>query len=266
MQSSDSNEGLPDLITIIAIAVVAYALANVLHEGLGHGGACLLVGGKPIALSSLHFECDAENSMRAKIVASAGSIVNAIAGAVAFILLRRLRGAKPESRFFLWLFMTINLLMASGYLLFSGIGKIGDWAKVCEGLPPIIWRPVMALLGAALYFLSARFAAFEVQPLLGDDALRMARAKRLTLGPYITGGLLYCGSGLFNPVGPILIAISAAAASLGGTSGLLWLTELIRERPGIAQPIAWRRSMAWIITAAIVALVFVGVLGPGLKL
>jgi len=27
--------------TLAAIAVVAFALANVVHEGVGHGGACL---------------------------------------------------------------------------------------------------------------------------------------------------------------------------------------------------------------------------------
>ena len=33
--------------TVGAIAVVAYSVGNVVHEGLGHGGACVLVGGRP---------------------------------------------------------------------------------------------------------------------------------------------------------------------------------------------------------------------------
>ena len=47
-----------DRATLVAIAVVAYALANLVHEGLGHGGACLLAGGRPVALSAIHFESD----------------------------------------------------------------------------------------------------------------------------------------------------------------------------------------------------------------
>ena len=35
-----------DALTIGAIAVFAYVLASVLHEGLGHGGACYITGGK----------------------------------------------------------------------------------------------------------------------------------------------------------------------------------------------------------------------------
>jgi hypothetical protein len=46
-----------DSLTVAAIAVVVYALCSVLHEGLGHGGACLLVGGRPEVLSSMHFHC-----------------------------------------------------------------------------------------------------------------------------------------------------------------------------------------------------------------
>ena len=33
--------------TVIAIALVAYALTNVAHEGIGHGGMCVAMGGEP---------------------------------------------------------------------------------------------------------------------------------------------------------------------------------------------------------------------------
>ena len=32
--------------TLVAIAVASFALANVVHEGVGHGGACLLASGE----------------------------------------------------------------------------------------------------------------------------------------------------------------------------------------------------------------------------
>lgn len=40
-----------DVWTIVAIAVVAYVFADTIHEAIGHGGACVLTGGKPVALS-----------------------------------------------------------------------------------------------------------------------------------------------------------------------------------------------------------------------
>jgi hypothetical protein len=231
-----------DVFTIAAIAVVAYAIANVLHEGVGHGGACLLMGGKPLALSSVHFEC----SESSKVVSAAGTIVNFIAAAIAYPFMKRSRS------FFLWLFTTINLLMAAGYFLFSGIGNIGDWAQVFRGAP-IIWRPILAIIGGALYYFFARRAA--------KWAGVFAEPKRVMLIAYFTGGLLYCISGAFNPHGPLLIAISAAAASFGGTSGLTWMDSFV---PAGGTVVVTRRA-AWITAGAITAAIFIGVLGPSIS-
>jgi hypothetical protein len=237
-----------DVLTIIAISIVAYALSNVIHEGLGHGGACLLVGGRPVEMSSLHFLCEGDS----KFVSAAGCIANVIAGIVGLALYKRRRS------YFLWLFTTLNLLMPAGYLLFSGVLRVGDWVNVCRDLPPAVWRPALAITGAVLYFLAARFCARLLAPLAGRDG-----ARRMTLIPYFTGGILYCVSGLFNPVGPILIAISAAAASFGGASGLIWLVEFIRNKD--AEGIAIERSYGWIASAAVTAAVFIGVLGPAVR-
>src|SRR5437879_10756864 len=62
--------------TVVAIAAVAYVCASILHEGIGHGGACVLTGGKPVAISTVHFECDHEG----RLVAAGGTIVNFAAG------------------------------------------------------------------------------------------------------------------------------------------------------------------------------------------
>jgi hypothetical protein len=45
-QNPSSDAHLP---TVIAIAVVVWAGTTVLHELLGHGGMCALVGGTPRA-------------------------------------------------------------------------------------------------------------------------------------------------------------------------------------------------------------------------
>src|SRR6266545_935916 len=81
------SDRLPDLLTVIAIALVAYAASNVLHEAVGHGGACIALGGEPLVLSSVHFECD-EKSMSAlarRCVSAAGTGANFVAGVVALL-------------------------------------------------------------------------------------------------------------------------------------------------------------------------------------
>jgi hypothetical protein len=68
-------------------------------------------------------------------------------------------------------------------------------------------------------------ALLELRPFLGPGEIRRGGAKDLTIVPYLTGGILYTVAGMLNPVGVILVGLSAAAASFGGTSGLAWMTH-----------------------------------------
>lgn len=267
--SKQPGSSLPELMTVTSIALIAYAVSNVLHEAVGHGGACIILGGKPLVLSSLHFECGEQmmSAAAGRGVSAAGTIVNFIAGAIGLVAFKATSVTrKPHIAYFLWIFTTLNLLMGAGYFLFSGVGKIGDWAKVASGAPPLIWRPAMAGLGGALYFLLARQSGRWLAALVGNDELSMKRARLLTVPAYIAGGLLYCVSGLFNPVGPVLIAISAAAASFGGASGLLWLVQFLQSAKRSEEPAALGRSYAWIVAGCGASLIFIAILGPGIRL
>ena len=109
----------------------------------------------------------------------------------------------------------------------------------------------------------------ELRPFLGRDAAtRVRRARQLTLAPYLTAGILSCIAGALNPVGPLLILVSAAAASFGGKSGLAWMWTLLRG-PRIPsselQMPEIERSRGWMVVAVILAIVFIAGLGPGLK-
>ncbi|HJT15994.1 MAG TPA: hypothetical protein VJ853_01325 [Thermoanaerobaculia bacterium] len=260
---------MPDVLTITAIALVAYAASNILHEAVGHGGACLVSGGKPEVLSSVHFECgeDAMSPLGSRMVSAAGTIANFIAAAIGLALFRATDPMrKPHAAYFLWLFTTVNLLMGAGYFLFSGAGNIGDWAAVANGtMSPLIWRPAMTVFGVALYFLFARQCGRWLGAIVGNDHLAMKRARLLTVPAYIAGGVLFCVSGLFNPVGPILIAVSAAAASFGGASGLLWLVQFTRNSKRSTEPAELERNDAWIVAGCVASIFFVAILGPGIR-
>ena len=260
-----------DRATLVAIAIVAYALANMVHEGLGHGGTCVAVGGRLTALSAVHASCAVEDRglLAASAVAAAGTLANLLAGATAWLLLRS-HGARLTSwRYFLWLFMTLNLLQAAGYWLFSGVANVGDWAQLVAGFEPRWpYRALLAILGAAGYWAAIVLGLRTLNPLVGDGPDRLRRARTLSLVPYLAGGALYVAAGALNPVSPLLVLISAAAASFGGASALAWMTELLRRpeyrAPGGA-PLAINRSWAWMVVAGTMALVFVAILGPGLR-
>ena len=258
--------------TLVAIAVVAYALANLVHEGLGHGGACLLAGGRPLALSAIHFEEDPGtlDAVGQKWVAAGGTLANIVVGVLALVALRAARRAPSTWRYFLWLFMTVNLLQAAGYWLFSGLGNVGDWAAVIEGFSPHwAFRLGLAVLGGAAYWGVVLLSLRELAPFLGAGPGRVGRAVSLTVIPYLAGGILYVAAGIPNPVGWLLVLISAAAASFGGTSALAWMAQLLRDEtqfpPHASAPPPLPRSLPWLAAGVVVTLLFVGVLGPGIR-
>ena len=256
----------PDLLTVAAIAIVATVIADFIHEGLGHGGMCIATGGRPLALSTVHFECSAET----RLVAAGGTLANLIFGALFWCASRAVKQSAPW-RYFFWLLLTFNLFEAGGYFLFSGIGNIGDWTAVVAGWQPAwAWRVGLVALGAVTYFiLFVPLCLRELRPFLGKDAkVRVRRARQLTLVPYFTTGILSCVAGALNPVGPLLILISAAAASFGGHSGLAWMSNLLHG-PRIPstemQMPEIERSRGWLIAAVILAILFIVGLGPGVK-
>lgn len=259
----------PSLVTLAAIAVVIYAIANIAHEG-SHGLACVAVGGKPIALSAVYFECDEEavSAAGAKWVSAAGTLANLVLAALAFAALRRTPAGPTTRRYALWLALSVNALQAAGYWLFSGLMGVGDWAKVAQGPAYVPLRALLSTVGAFAYLGAIRLSLRELGPLLGGND-RLGRAQRLMLAPYLAGGALYVSAGLLNPQSFALVLVSAAAASFGGTSALAWMHNLLRSPrwspEGATEPFAPPASRPWAIAALVIAALFIGVLGPSVK-
>jgi len=269
----DSTAGaLVDRWTLVAITALAYVVANVAHEGVGHGGACALAGGDPRVWNAIYFDCDKTVMTGAGVrwLAAAGSLVNLAIAAVAFSALAATRGrGATTGRYFLWLLGTLDLFQATGYWLFSGVAGIGDWVVVVRGLEPAwLWRALLAVTGAAAYWAAVVFSLRRLAPFVGAGPERLARARTLTLLPYLSGGVLYVVAGLLNPLSFLLVLISAAAASFGGASGLAWMFTLFRHEerypPSTEPPLRIARGLSWIVAGAAVALLFVFVLGPGI--
>jgi hypothetical protein len=261
----------PDLLTVAAISIAATVIADIIHEGLGHGGMCLATGGRALVISTVHFDCSADT----RLVAAGGTLANLVFGSLFWFAQRAVKRS-AHWRYFFWLLMTFNLLSAGGYFLFSGLGNIGDWAMVVAGWQPAwAWRVGLTALGAVTYFfVFVPLSVRELRSFLGcrfsenNTHIRVRRARQLTVTPYLTAGVLDCIAGALNPVGPLLILISAAAASFGGNSGLAWMWTLLKgpripstefQMPEIS------RSPAWIIAAILLAIAFIGGLGPSVN-
>jgi hypothetical protein len=274
-QTSSSKAGRIsslDILTLIAISICVYTFSDISHEGLGHGLAYVLLGGKVFNISSTACSCAADGLSRSaqRIVAAAGPLMNLALSILFWILLRTFRRLEVSIRYSIWLLMTFNGLVFAGYLAVPTLFGFGDWFEFIQGLSPEwLWRISLIIIGFVLYMGVAYVAVHEFEFLQSRiPSERRGRAWTLNLVPYLSGGIAFCISGLFNPVGPQLILISAAAASFGGASALIWMSPWSAGKAPDANtpqsPVTIQRNWWW-ITVGLIALIFlVAVLGPGI--
>jgi len=261
-----------DGLTLAAVGVIATVLTGFIHEGLGHGLACVATGGAPRLLSSVSFLCDTDGlpSAAVRVVKAGGSLTNLLAAALFGGLLRTRRSAAPMTRYFLWLGMSMNVLQAGGYGMAASLFSFGDWALFIEGFAhPLLWRAAIFLVGAAISILGVRVAIRTLEPFVGTEpSERRRRAFMLPWIPYFVGGAVDCLAALRNPGGIEILLLSAAAASFGGNSLLLWLPMFMgKPRANApASPPALGRDVAWLAAAVAAWVLLVAVLAPGVRL
>lgn len=247
--------GRHDRWTIVSMAVIASAMATLLHEGLGHGVTAWVRGDIPTELTSNHL-----SSMRPdRVVDAGGTLVNLVVGAAA-LAGARIAGLRANARYFLWILGALNLLPGAGYFLFSGIFNFGDWAVVIRGLPQeTVWRVGMTVFGAVLYLVVVRWLAVEVRPFVAE------RGEYNTVGrlPYYAAGVFSCLAGALDPLGWKLLLVSTVPAAFGGSSGLMWADSLMPK--GAGGELAVRRSRAWWVAAVLLGGLYVVVVGRGIQ-
>jgi len=267
----EPNDSKLNLWTIGAIAIVAYCLANILHEALGHGGACLLMGVRPKVLNAIFLEWDSSSvpPLARRIIAAGGGFINLLTGMIALAMLRWAKPSADSLRYFLWLFATISLLMAFGYVLFSGVFWVGDWKMAFRGLAPeAVVRIGLTFVGAALYFVvTPGLILPSFLDFLSITPFRESQIRRLLRFPYIVGGTTFIAAGLLNPHGVKLLMLSAVSASFGGTSFLAWC-KIPSAIPSFGtraeNPLVLKFYPGWITAGIVMLVIFVGILGPGI--
>jgi hypothetical protein len=271
---SERDNYAMDFLTVIALSVLAYTLAVLFHEYLGHGVACLTLGGHLSELGAYYVVCQytGMTDINIRLVALAGPLVSLIIGALGLVVLDRIPTSAAHGRYWFWLFGTINLMTAAGYLLFSGFTGLGDFGTSRDGVlyqisPEWIWRVGLVVLGVAGYALVIYLSLRRMDNLIGGEgAARVRHAQTLALTSYLTGALMSVLVGLLNPHGLVIVLISAAASSLGGTSGLAWMTQLMdRKKKSTASPLQLPRNWSWIAAGFAVMLIYGLILGPTVR-
>jgi hypothetical protein len=263
---------LADRLTLVAVSALAYIIAVALHEHLGHATACVLLGSHPREMGAFYVDCDDSRltSLAIRLVAVAGPLVSLALGAICLPLAARV--STPPAFYFTWLPGTLGLIDATGYPLFSGISGLGDLGTSNDGAlkgltPEWAWRIAEAVAGLLAYIAVVYYAALTIAPRLGGVGRARIRGARITFTwSYVAGAAVYLAIGLLNPRGLVILVTSALASSMGGTSGLLWMSRVLGPEPSAqAAGIRFGRSWGWIIAAAALTLGYAVVFGPTLR-
>lgn len=257
--------------TLAALGVLAFALADVSHEALGHGLATLAVGGKPVLLCTCYFDSSGYYS---KWIPAAGGLMNLAVGFGSLTALRFCPRLSSPLRYFLALVAAFNLFFAFGYPAYSGIARFGDWAAVISGLEPDwFYRMLLVVVAVAGYYGSMKLLGRAISPFAGvagaptNGPLDKARLQRITLIPYLAAMILACMAGALNPKG-WLVMLTAGLPAAAAAFGLTQMDHFAglgssKASQHFVEPL--QRSLPWIMAALVVMILFVGVLGPGIR-
>ena len=264
------KEPKSDFPTLTAIAAFSMMLATMLHEHGGHALACFSLGGHLKELGAFYVDCQDDSVTRfgGRVVSFAGPFASLLWGLIAMFFFGRLSTKNSPSKFFLWHFGTVNLMCASGYLLFSGVLGIGDLGtRQCvfyQAQPAWLIRVVLVAVGAAAYFGVMQLSMHRMDTFIGGEKQeRIDRAQSLSLIAWLAGGLVAILIGFLNPHGIIIVLISSVASGVGGTSGLAWMMQMLDPRKVTgAEPFVLERSWTSIAGSAVFLAFYAAVLGP----
>jgi hypothetical protein len=187
-----------------------------------------------------------------------GPFGNLLFAALPWLLQRLLHRPAIHLRLLLWLVMAFSLFWAFGYLAFSGVAARGDWFVLIDKLPYLwVWRILFVAAGLALYRASIQLAASELR----WTGHPRSGVGRLVLTSYLAAGGIACAGCVFDPRGAWEILNSGVLSSFAAMVGLL---QVPRRFTAFGETVV-NRSVGWMVSAAVVAVFYVALLGPGIR-
>jgi hypothetical protein len=246
--------------TLCAIAAAAYVIADIAHEGLGHGGACFALGGRILLLNTTFEDCN----ISGRLIDGAGPTMGVI---VAFLALGWLRLAPPRAatlRIFLCLVFAFAIFWNVGYLIKSGVTASGDWHFVIAGLQPSsVWHAALAIVGVVFYGGAMRLLGNTMEralPATNDAVFKPVTFASIAL---LVATVLSALAAADDARGSSAILTDALPSSLASI-GFVWTAFVLQRRAPDFRAIA-PASRTWIAAGLVAAIFFVGVLGPGVR-
>jgi hypothetical protein len=249
-----------DIATVVAIGALSYVTADVAHHALGHGAACLVLGGRIASLSSTYVDC----TVRGSAVDLAGPLASFLVGMAALLWLRLGRRLSAACRLFCILVAAFDLFWCALQLAFSAATRTDDWAwAMHEFHAGSATRIALVVTGLAGYAWTVRACGARMAPFASPGG----RARRIAIAAWAAAGVIACATILFDRHWPLGESLRRALAqALGLSFGLLLLPRAARLAPSASDAEAIRASWSWIVAGVAAAAASVLLLGPGIAI
>jgi len=253
-----ATEGRNDWLTAAALGLLAMCAVTFDHEALGHGGACLLLHGRIVLVTSSLFRCDVKSDW----IDPAGPGTNLLMGALALAWLRLIRPRRAALRLFLILVTAMSFFWEANYLVDAMHHRDGDlyfFARFLLGEVPLWLRWAAAAAGLALYVATIWMTAAGLSALWPEARVARAMARTAWLSATVGAGvaaLAYRGQGWKD--------LHDAVFEIGGASLPLLFIPLRGSRTvGEGSPAPMTRSPIAIGAAVVIYALFVATQGRG---
>ena len=251
------------------MGVLATALGIAAHEW-AHALAGMQSGGDVVSVSSTGVEGRWSTLRNAGwfFLAVSGSAAQAMLALTGWLVFRRARGRAPAPALLGWALFAVNAWMPAMLLIASPALGFGDWMDLLvrfAALGPV--RVSAAVTGLFVVGLLFKATVETVGRLVGGGgaAARTERARDVVSAVWLGCGLVAGAAGALSPAGLMPGVAIALGSSLGATWPILVACRRVGERPVPGPPLDVRRSPFIITAAAVAAVLFVVLMGPGVR-
>lgn len=246
-----------DLLTVAAIGIIAMCAVTFDHEALGHGGACVALGGHIQVLTSSVFHCD----LKSRWIAPAGPAGNLLMGMLALVAVRFVPARLAGLRLFLLLMTAFSYFWEGGYAVQAMIKRDGDLYFAGQdflGEPSANWRIAGVVAGLCLFVFAIAVTGRALRRLwpVPARARRVARTVWLAASAAAIVAALACNIDRAHN-------IHDAFAEIGLASLPLLFIPWGRPMPDAAS-VNIERSWIAVALACIIFAVFAATLGHGI--
>lgn len=268
---ADAAGARADVATVAAIGIAAYTVTDLTYLGF-HAAACAYSGCElvEIASSAVRKLPPDTPGFEPFLVHAGGTMGNLAVFLLGWALTARNSEWPTPLKYFLWLTMTLNGLVAGGQILISNAFDAGDWAMLSHNWPyRILWKLLFTAIGFGIAMFAFTISRGGIEIFLGRKSEHRRALLPILAGvPYVAGGIFITATAALSVNNKLESIVVAAVWTFGLTAWLLILARIPHlPRPRTPhRPLHFGRSLPWMAAAAILAIAFAAVLGPGIWL